>query len=439
MLTTLLAFALTIMVIVAIHEYGHYLAMRLFGVRVLVFSIGFGPQLAKWKSKTGTKFVISAIPLGGYVRPLDKRDTEILPGQEGEEFSHKPAWQRVIVYATGPVANFILAIFLYWVIFLGGQLGVPPVLGKVAEESPAAVAGLQENDEIVALDGKQVLTWQQVNMELIRHVGSVKPLAVTVKDAEQRERQVSLDLASWSQDPEAPVFEVLGITPRPLAPILGQVIAGGAADKAGLQENDQIITANGNPVNSWSDWVAVVQNSPEKPIALEVKRGQQLQQLELTPQPKEMDGERIGLAGVQLGGLRQLDYGFFESMGAALTRTSDQITMILGSFKKMILGQLSVKTLGGPITIAQAAGETAAIGLDSFLLFLAFFSISLGVINLLPVPMLDGGWIMFGLIEMVRRKPLSDDFLMTAQKMGFALVLALMSLAIFNDLVRQFS
>ena len=439
MVTTLLAFAITILVIVAIHEYGHYLAMRLFGVRVLVFSIGFGPQLAKWKSKkTGTKFVISAIPLGGYVRPLDRRDAEILPGQEEEEFSHKPAWQRVIVYAAGPVANFVLAIFLYWTIFLGGQLGVPPVLGEVVEGTPAAAAGLQKDDEIVELGGKEVLTWQQVNMELIRHVGSTEPLAVTVVNAEQQ-RQVLLDIAPWSQDPEAPVFEVLGIKPRPLAPILGRVVQDGAADKAGLQERDRILSANGKAVDSWSDWVAVVQNSPETPITLEVLRGQKTHQLTLTPQLKEHDGERIGLAGVQLGGLRQLNYGFFESMGAALTRTLDQVTMILSSFKKMLLGQLSVKTLGGPITIAQAAGETAAIGYDSFLLFLAFFSISLGVINLLPVPMLDGGWIMFGLVEMVRRKPLSEAFLMSAQKMGFALVLALMSLAIFNDLVRQFS
>src|SRR5699024_4326476 len=251
--------------------------------------------------------------------------------------------------------------------------------------------------------------------------------------------QVLLELTGLSQDPGAPVFEVLGIAPRPLAPILGQVIKGGAADQAGLQENDRILTANEAPVKGWSDWVAMVQSSPEKPMVLEVQRGQQTQHITLTPQSKEVDGERIGLAGVQLGGLRQLDYGFFESLGAALTRTADQVTMILGSFKKMLLGQLSVKTLGGPITIAQAAGETAAIGFDSFLLFLAFFSISLGVINLLPVPMLDGGWIMFGLIEMIRRKPLSDDVLMTAQKMGFAFVLALMSLAIFNDLVRQFS
>lgn len=439
MLTTLFAFALTIMVIVAIHEYGHYLAMRVFGVRVLVFSIGFGPQLLKWKSKTGTKFVISAIPLGGYVRPLDKRDSEIQPGQELEEFSHKPAWQRVIVYAAGPVANFVLAIFLYWAIFMGGQLGVPPILGEVAEGTPAHHAGLQEFDEIRALDGKEVLTWQQVNMELIRHVGSNKPLAMTVASAAHEERQVSLDLTPWSQDPEAPVFEVLGIKPMPLAPILGDVIAKGAADQAGLQKDDRILTANEVPVASWSDWVSVVQAAPEKPLALEVQRGEEQLAVTLTPQLKEVDGERIGLAGVQLGGLRQLDYGFFESMGAAAERTLDQVTMILGSFKKMLLGQLSVKTLGGPITIAQAAGETAAIGMDSFLLFLAFFSISLGVINLLPVPMLDGGWIMFGLIEMVRRKPLSEAFLMTAQKMGFALVLALMSLAIFNDLVRQFS
>lgn len=439
MLTTLLAFAITIMVIVAIHEYGHYFAMRRFGVKVLVFSIGFGPQIATWRSRSGTKFVLSAIPLGGYVRPLDRRDTEILPGQEQEEFSQKPAWQRVIVYAAGPLANFILAVVLYWVIFLGGQVGVPATLGEVAEGSPAHAAGLLKGDEIIAFGGKEVLTWQQVNMELIRHVGSTDPVPITVKGAGHEERHLSLDLTPWSQDPEAPVFEVLGITPQPLAPILGNIMAEGAAAEAGLQENDRILTVNGKPVDTWSTWVGMVQNAPETPLSLEVERDGQVLEVTLTPNAMERDGERIGLAGVQLGGLRQIDYGALEAVTQAFSRTADQISMILGSFKKMLLGQLSVKTLGGPITIAQAAGETAAVGMDSFLLFLAFFSISLGVINLLPVPMLDGGWILFGLIEMVRRKPLSEAFLMTAQRMGFALVLALMSLAIFNDLVRQFS
>lgn len=439
MLITLLAFAVTIMVIVAVHEYGHYLAMRLFGVRVLVFSVGFGPQLLTWKSKTGTKFVISAIPLGGYVRPLDRRDSELLPGQEQEEFSQKPAWQRVIVYAAGPAANFVLAILLYWVIFLGGQLGVPPTIGEVVEGTPAYAAGLQQGDEIIELAGKEVLTWQQVSMEMLRYVGDAGPLPLLVVNDEGQTREVSLDLSAWAKAPEAPVFDVLGIQPQPLAPVLGEVISGGAAAEAGLQPGDRILRANDQPITRWSEWVAVVQGSPDKPLALEVMRDQQRYQITLTPQLKVVNEERIGLAGVQLGGLKQINYGFLGAIEAGLVRTMDQITMILGSFKKMFSGQLSVKTLGGPITIAQAAGETASMGIDSFLLFLAFFSISLGVINLLPVPMLDGGWIVFGLIEMVRRKPLSDAFLMTAQKMGLAFVLALMSLAIFNDLMRQFS
>lgn len=439
MLTTLFAFAVTIMVIVAVHEYGHYLAMRLFGVRVLVFSVGFGPQLLKWKSKTGTKFVISAIPLGGYVRPLDRRDSEILPDQEQEEFSQKPAWQRVIVYAAGPIANFVLAVFLYWMVFLGGQWGVPPTIGEVVEGTPAYAAGLQQGDEIKELAGKEVLTWQQVSMEMLRYVGDAGPLLLVVANDKGQTREVSLDLAAWVKSPEAPVFDVLGIQPQPLAPVLGEVISGGAAASAGLQPGDRILQANEQPISSWSEWVAVVQGSPDKPLALEVMRDKQLHQLTLTPQLKVVNGERIGLAGVQLGGLKQINYGFLGAIEAGFVRTTDQITMILGSFKKMLGGQLSVKTLGGPITIAQAAGETASMGMDSFLLFLAFFSISLGVINLLPVPMLDGGWIVFGLIEMVRRKPLSDAFLMTAQKMGLAFVLALMSLAIFNDLMRQFS
>lgn len=439
MLTTLFAFAATIVVIVAIHEYGHYLAMRIFNVKVLTFSIGFGPKLLRWRSGKGTDFVISAIPLGGYVKPLDRRDCDIFPEEESGEFSQKPAWQRVIVYAAGPFANFVLAVALYWFIFIGGQYTMPAIVGDVQPDMPAAEAGFEQGDEIVGLGKKEVSSWQQINTGLLRFVGEVEPVMVSLKKPNGDVVDTHIDLSAWAKDPEQPVLDVLGMEAKPLPAVVGEVLADGAAEKAGLQAGDKVLTVDGQTIEGWSQWVEVVQKSPEQTLQVEVQREDKKHTIELTPKSKELDGERIGLAGVQLGGLKKIDYTMVSAVPASVERTYDQVTMILSSFKKMLLGHLSVKSLGGPITIAQAAGETAAIGMDSFLLFLAFFSISLGVINLLPIPMLDGGWIMFGTIEMIMRKPLSDDFLMAAQRVGMALVLALMSIAIVNDLMRQFT
>jgi len=439
MLTMLVAFAATILVIVAVHEYGHYLAMRAFGVKVLTFSIGFGPKLLRWRSAGGTDFVLSAIPLGGYVKPLDRRDSKVSAAEEQHEFSQKPAWQRVVVYAAGPAANFVLAIVLYWAIFMNGQQGVPAVIGEVMPNTPAAMAGMQYGDEIVALGGREVHSWQQLSMGLLRFVGDKEPVAVGLRDEYGKERTVGLDIRPWAKDLDGPVFELLGFVPRPLPAVLGVVSKEGAAQRAGLLEGDRIISVDGVPMEGWNEWVQRVRNAPGETLTVLIERGQHRQEVKLTPDEKEQAGERIGLVGVQLGGLRKIEYGFVEAILVAGKRTTDQATMIIGSFGKMLTGNLSVKNLGGPITIAQAAGETAAIGLASFALFLAFFSVSLGVINLLPIPMLDGGWIMFGLIEMVRGKPLSDEFLMRAQGLGMTLVFALMGVAIFNDLMRQFT
>src|SRR5699024_9157255 len=362
------------------------------------------------------------IPLGGYVKPLDKRDSQVGAHEAGQEFSQKPAWQRVIVYLAGPAANFVLAILLYWVILLQGQLSVPPVVGDVAERSPAAVAGLQYGDEIVALGGREVQTWQQFSMGMLRFVGDKDPVAVDVRDELGHERTVQLDISAWSNDLEGPMFELLGFAPRPLPAVLGKINPDGAAAQTSLKEGDRIQAVNGRAVSTWNEWVQTVQAAPGSALELEVLRAGTTHYITLTPEEKTVNGERIGRVGVQIGGLRNIDYGLVDALPAALKRTTDQVTMILSYFGKMITGNLSGKNLGGPITNAQAAGETEAIGFISFGLLLAFFSVSLGVINLLPIPMLDGGWVMFGLIEMVRGKPLSDEFLMRAQGLGMTLV-----------------
>lgn len=439
MLITLLAFALTIFIIVAIHEYGHYLTMRLFGVRVLTFSIGFGPRLARWRAQNGTEFVLSAIPLGGYVKPLDRRDCDILPGEEQQEFSGKPAWQRVLVYAAGPAANLLLAVLLYWVVLVVGQTGLPPVVGPIAAQSAAANAGLQPGDEILALDGRRIRSWDQFGNAMLHYVGETRSVPVTVARGQQEQLELALPVAAWSRDPEQPLLEALGLSVAPLAAVVGKVHQGSAAEQAGLLPGDRLLTLNGTPVAGWRQWVEQVQQSAGQTLQLEVQRGDQRVVLTLVPAMVSADGQQIGRAGVELGGLRDIRYGVLEAIPAAVSRLGQQISMIVGSIVKMLAGDISVKSLGGPITIAQAAGETAAIGVVTFMTFLAFFSISLGVINLLPVPMLDGGWILFGLVEMMRGKALPERFLMMAQSVGLILVVSLMGVAIFNDLMRQFA
>lgn len=433
---TVFAFVVTIVVIVAFHEYGHYLAMRLFKVRVLTFSVGFGPRLFGWRNRAGTDFIVSAIPFGGYVKPLDRRDCEIPAGQEHEEFSGKPAWQRVITYAAGPMANLLLAFFLYWLVLLNGENSPIPVLGEVAPATAVAQAGLKSGDELVAIEGQETPTWQAVIHGLIRYAGEPRSIVVSVRDQRGDARDVSLSLQDWASQPEENPLTVLGVTAQVPQAVAGTVVSGGAADKAGLHSGDRVVAVDGQPVSTWREWVMLIRANPEQPLRLDLVRDGSPMALTLVPEAISDGDETFGRAGIGIAGLRQIHYGPLSAIPEAGQRVWQQTSMILGSIVKLFNGQLSVKTLGGPLTIAQAAGDTAAVGLVTFMLFLAFFSISLGIINLLPVPMLDGGWIVFGVTEMVIRRPLPERFLMAAQSVGMMLVLGLMVFAVVNDVSR---
>jgi regulator of sigma E protease len=434
---TLFAFIVTIVVIVAIHELGHYLAMRAFNVRVLTFSIGFGPRLFGWRDRAGTDFVVSAIPLGGYVKPLDRRDCDIAPGDEAVEFSAKPAWQRVITYAAGPAANLLLAILLYWLVLLNGETGRIPVLGEIVPDTAVATAGLRSGDELVAIEGMDTPTWQAVITTLIRFAGEQRELEVQVRDERGQERWVQLPIHDWARQPEENPLEVLGISVQPPQPVAGSIAAGGAAERAGLRTGDRVMAVDDTPVETWHDWVGVIRANPGVALSLEVLRDGDRFVLTLVPDAVTERGETFGRAGIGIAGLREIHYGPLAAMPEAVNRLWQQTTMIVGAIGKLITGQLSVKTLGGPITIAQAAGDTAAIGLVTFMLFLAFFSVSLGIINLLPIPMLDGGWIVFGVIEMITGRELPERFLLVAQNVGMVLVFGLMLLAVTNDILRH--
>ncbi|MGB2246923.1 MAG: RIP metalloprotease RseP [Alcanivorax sediminis] len=433
---TVLAFVVTIIIIVAFHEWGHFLAMRAFGVRVLTFSVGFGPKLLNFTDKKGTLWTISAVPLGGYVKPLDAREDETAEGHPGE-FSSKPAWQRVITYAAGPVFNFILAMLIYWVLLAGyGQSGMRAVIGPVAPQTAAEQAGFQPGDRIEAVGDVALEGWRPFYNEMILHLGEDAPLAVTVRDARGEKHVRQLDISLWSQDPESPPLETLGINQ---AVVIGTVVEGSAAEQAGMRSADLVLTLAGQPVNDWQTWQETIMSSAGVSLPLTVIRDGEQVSLTVVPDSVTEQGKTFGRIGVGAGGIYRQDFSLLSAIPEAGGRFVEQVEVILSSLAKLVTGKLSLDNLGGPITIAQVAGESASIGLASFLALLAYLSITLGVINLLPIPMLDGGWIFFGIIEMIRGRSLPERFLLAAQGVGLTLVVSFMLLAIYNDLVKQFS
>ncbi len=433
---TVLAFVVTIVIIVAFHEWGHFLAMRAFGVRVLTFSVGFGPKLLNFTDRKGTLWTISAVPLGGYVKPLDAREDETAEGHPGE-FSSKPAWQRVITYAAGPVFNFILALLIYWTLLAGyGQSGMRAVIGPVAPGTAAEQAGFQPGDRVAAVGDVMLEGWRPFYNEMILHLGEEQPLAVTVKDASGAEHIRQLDIGLWSEDPEQSPLKVLGLNQ---AVIIGEVRDGSAAERAGLRDGDLVLSLDGEPVNDWQMWQQAIMDSAGQSLALTVLRNGMPRSLSVVPDEVTEQGLTFGRIGVAAGGIYRQEFSLFSAIPEAGGRFVEQVEVILSSLAKLVTGKLSLDNLGGPITIAQVAGESASIGIASFLALLAYLSITLGVINLLPVPMLDGGWIFFGIIEMIRGRSLPERFLLAAQGVGLTLVVSFMLLAIYNDLVKQFS
>lgn len=438
---TVLAYIVTIVIIVAFHEWGHFLAMRAFGVRVLTFSVGFGPRLFTFTDKKGTDWIISAIPLGGYVKPLDRRDAEEDEADPQEdwqgEFSGKPAWQRIIVYAAGPAFNLILAFLIYWALMMAiGQRGVVPVTSTPVAHSTAAAAGFQAGDLWRSVDGEPVTSWRDVFNQLMLHIGEDQPLKVQVREAAGDVATRQLPLAAWSADPSKDPLQVLGLRQ---AVLIGKILPDSGASRSRLEPGDLVLTTGGKVVDSWGQWRALLQHSPGKALTATVLRDGRVVPLTLHPQAVDYQGQTVGQLGVYPGGLETRTYNPLQAIGAAGERLAEQTDVIWASIVKLFTGHLSLDTLGGPITIAQAAEQSAAMGLASFMMLLAYLSITLGIINLLPVPMLDGGWIFFGLIEMIRGRGLPERFLMTAQSVGLTLVVSFMALVIYNDLVRQFS
>ncbi|MCP1443686.1 regulator of sigma E protease [Pseudomonas sp. GGS8] len=434
-------------VLVTFHEFGHFWVARRCGVKVLRFSVGFGMPLLRWHDSKGTEFVVAAIPLGGYVKMLDEREGEVPADQLDHAFNRKSVRQRVAIVAAGPIANFLLAMVFFWVLAMLGSEQVRPVIGAVESGSIASKAGLSPGQEIIAIDGEPTSGWAAVNLQLVRRLGESGSLQLLVREqgsTVDSPRELALDKWLKSADEPDPIRS-LGIRPwRPaLPPVLAEFDPKGPAKAAGLKAGDRLLALDGKALDDWQQVVDIVRMHPDTKIMLRVERdGAQID----VPVTLAARGESKAPSGYLGAGvkavdwppemIREVSYGPVAAIGEGARRTWTMSVLTLDSLKKMLFGELSVKNLSGPITIAKVAGASAQSGVADFLNFLAYLSISLGVLNLLPIPVLDGGHLLFYLIEWARGRPLSDRVQGWGIQIGISLVVGVMLLALVNDLGR---
>ncbi|WDT87093.1 sigma E protease regulator RseP [Alteromonas sp. 009811495] len=439
------AFIIALGILVAVHEWGHFYVARKCGVQVERFSIGFGKPIWRKLSKSGTEYVIAMIPLGGYVRMLDGRIDDVPPHLADKAFNNKPVLQRMAVIAAGPGVNFIFAFFALWLMYLVGLQTVKPVVKSVEPDSIAAMAGMQNGDEIIKIGSRATPDWEAVNFELVSNIGDEKA-QITVKNAAGIEKELTFTLTSWNFDPdsESPLSS-LGLTPFRPDPTLevGFVGEGSAAQQAGLKIGDTLLAMNGNKLSSWNGLVDVVVDSPGERVALEIERDGQTQILHATIARRDTPQGQSGYLGVSPtfepwpeGYVFTHQYGIIEAIGRALDKTWRLMTLSVDMIGKLITGDVSVKNLNGPISIAQGAGTSAEYGLAYFLSFLALISVNLGIINLLPLPMLDGGHLMFFTVEWITGKPVPEAVQEWGYRIGGVLLFMIMGIAIFNDIAR---
>ena len=441
------AFIVAIGLLVAVHEYGHFWVARRMGVRVLRYSIGFGSKLwGRTSPRTGTEYWISAIPLGGYVKMLDEREGPVPDADKPYAFNRQSVGKRMAIVAAGPAVNFAFAIVAYWLVFMLGVAGIKPVIGDVPEDTRAAAAGLSEGQHIVAVAGRETPTWQDLRLTLIEEAlaGGEVPLSVT--DGEGGGiREVRLDMIGVSADPER-LFGELGLVPyRPDGtPVIAEALAGEPADAAGLRAGDKVLAAGGEPMRDPQALVDWVKAHPGETVSLRIRRDGREREVRVTLDAMTVDGERIGRLGAQLGidsdewadmqTARRL--GPLAAVPAALEQTWSVAALTVRLMGRMVVGDVSWKNISGPIQIANYAGKTASVGLEAFIGFLALVSVSLAVLNLLPVPVLDGGHLLYYAIELVRGRPLSEEAQAMGQQLGMVALLLLMSLAFYNDILR---
>lgn len=449
LLISILAFIGAIGILVTFHEFGHFWVARRLGVKVLRFSVGFGKPLCTWRDKYNTEYVIAAIPLGGYVKMLDEREGEVSAEELPHAFNRQSVWRRFAIVLAGPLFNFLFAILVYWFSYMVGVTGVIPNIGDIRPASIAAHSGLVAGQEIVSVDGTPTSTWASVIKQLMRRIGDQDALQIQVKDRDQKLQSYTLNLAGWELKGKKPdPLAALGIEPYhpPTVPLIKEVFEDAPAPRAGVLPGDRILSVNGTPIDTWKAFTDRVRVSAHKLMVIEVQRGNKTETISFTPQEKEAaNGEIVGFAGLitktaemPKALTRKEHLSAFEALNAALHKTWDYIAISYKVIGKMIVGDVGLHTLSGPLTIAQGAGISAMGGIQYYLGFLALISISLGVLNLLPIPILDGGHLLYYLIEMVIRKPVSENVQLVGFKLGMFFLIFLMTIAFYNDLMRLF-
>ncbi|MBI91226.1 MAG: RIP metalloprotease RseP [Gammaproteobacteria bacterium] len=456
-IVSVLALIVTLGILVTIHEFGHFWVARRCGVKVLRFSIGMGKAVKSWIGRDGVEYVIAPLPIGGYVKMLGQEDFTVANAGEIPEsqrdfcFAYKPLWQRMAIVAAGPIANFLLAIVIYWIVNISyGINGITPVINGISENSLADRAGLQVGDEILAVDGEETIIWQQVSLQMLNRLGETGELVLTVDpEASSTTRDITIPIQAWlGNEIEPDPVTDLGIVRLEIPALIAEVFTGGRGQEGGLQGGDEIISVNDEPILGWSHWVKVIRSNPELALDVIVKRGESEIGLVIRPELQRLrDGALIGSIGASAQVIsmseivrpemqRHISFNAFTAIRPALQDTWDNSVFVLDSVKKMVMGLISYRNINGPITIAQVAGETASYGIEVYLGFLALLSICLGVFNLLPIPMLDGGHLFYYTVEAITRRPVPERVQAWGLQLGLSLIFGIMVLAIYNDINR---
>ena len=446
-----LAFAILLGVLIVVHEFGHYLVARLCGVKVLRFSVGFGRPIASFRSGADrTEWALGAFPLGGYVKMLDEREGAVPPEELHRSFTRQSVWKRIAIVSAGPLANFLLAILVYWAVFWQGSEELRPVLGPPIAASAAAAAGVEDGERVMSAGGRTVQTWQDLRWMLIKQAVSNDEITLEVINRKNEIAYRRINLArARSNGWEGDVIDKLGLTlHRPkILPVIGTVAASSPAENAGLKQGDRVSEIDGRPISAWHEVVQSVREAPGKQLIFLIIRDDQEYRLTITPGVREEGGKQFGRigAGARDGAdIRQkmmvvVRHDAADAFVRALAETWDKTVFSVEMLGRMLIGQVSWKNVSGPVSIADYAGQSAKLGLDYYLKFMALVSISLGVLNLLPVPILDGGHLLYYVAEIIKGRPLSERSMEFGQKIGLALMLMLMACAFYNDINRLLS
>jgi len=446
-LYSLTGFVIALGILVAVHEFGHFWVARKLGIKVLKFSVGFGKAIWSRTADDGTVYALGAIPLGGYVKMLDEGEGEVAEADLPRAFNRQPLWKRSLVVLAGPMFNFFFAIAAYSLVFAGGVEGLTPVVGKVIEGSVAEADGFRSGDVLLTVDGRKLNSWQEQRLYLFSKALARKTVHYEVETADGRQLTRSLNLANVPMSKidarlVAGGIGLIGWYPEVPA-VIDQVVSGKPASSAGLQHGDLITAINDEQVHSWNDVVRLISASPGKSLQLSFSRNGLFESISITPEVAKEGEQEIGRIGISVqpvevpeDRLVNVNYGLMESLYRGTETTWMMSVLTLRMLAKMVTLEISSKNISGPITIAQYAGKSAQVGFTSFILFLAIVSVSLGVLNLLPIPVLDGGHLLYYTIEAITRKPVSEKVMIMGQQVGILLLFLLMSLAVYNDLGR---